>query len=417
MRKSISFFIALFLLTVANAQTDLKRFVTQNTVSVSTIAPDSTDFADLDFIGKAIGSSGIVMLGEQDHGDAPTFLAKTRLIKYLHEKMGFNVLAFESDFFGLNLGFDKIEKNKSGMDDFLRKNIFPIWTYCNSCYNLLYTYIPSSYQTEKPLIVTGFDNQLTLDFSSNHLVFHLDSLFQSLNLPVVKHPNYRSEILPLIDSLKYYSFKDTSNYSKCENYLNQIKSQMADKLDENNFWMQIIKNLLSENKSYQLPKKDYVLSNNTRDAQMASNLKWLKEVKFPGEKIIVWAANVHVAKYIDSSGKDRRKMITMGSYFTDNDKYLNETYIIGFTSYQGEAGRLGFKIYPVRKPKSNGFENWINKTYDYAFVDFKTYNTNYPNNSQEFYLKGLGHNSAFKKDWTKVFDGIFFIRSMYPCQR
>lgn len=303
------------------------------------------------------------------------------------------------------------------MDDFLRKNIFPIWTYCNSCYNLLYKYIPSSYQTEKPLIVTGFDNQLTLDFSSNYLVFHLDSLFQSLNLPVVKHPNYRSKILPLIDSLKYYSFKDTSNYSKCENYLNQIKSQMADKLYENNFWMQIIKNLLSENKSYQLPKKDYVLSNSIRDAQMASNLKWLKEVKFPDEKIIVWAANEHVAKYIDSSGKDRRKMITMGSYFTDNDKYLNETYIIGFTSYQGEAGRLGFKIYPVRKPKSNGFENWINKTYDYAFVDFKAYNTNYRNNSQEFYLKGLGHNSAFKKDWTKVFDGIFFIRSMYPCQR
>ena len=327
------------------------------------------------------------------------------------------MLAFESDFFGLNLGFDSLEKSKVKMDSFIRKNIFPIWTYCNTCQNLFFNYVPSTYQTEQPLILTGFDNQLMLNFSSKYLTFYLDSLFQILDLAITKQLNYKTEVLPVIDSLKYYSFKDTANYSKCDAYLGQIKNEMINKLNKNDFWIQVINCMLAENKEYQLNKIDKIIAGNTRDFQMASNLKWLTEVKFPGEKIIVWAANTHIAKYIDSTGKGGRKMITMGNYFTNDEKSSNETYVIGFTSYEGEAGRLGFKPYSVRKPKPNGFENWINKLLNYSFVDFKSYNTKNPDNSEMFYLKALGHNSAFERDWTKVFDGVFFIRNMYPCKK
>ena len=120
----------LFLLTLiissfqAYGQNKIKDFVEKNTNIIKTIEPDSLNFADLEVFGEAIGDSRIVMLGEQDHGDAPTFLAKTRLIKYLHEKKGFNVLAFEEDYFALNEGWDRLEKQKIKIDTFLRKNIF-----------------------------------------------------------------------------------------------------------------------------------------------------------------------------------------------------------------------------------------------------------------------------------------------------
>ena len=147
---------------------------------------------------------------------------------------------------------------------------------------------------------------------------------------------------------------------------------------------------------------------------MANNLKWLVENKYRSDKIIVWAANAHVAKYADSSTTNPNdKIIRMGSYFARDSSLLKKSYIIGFTSYEGEAGRLGMKTFKIRKPKPDGFENWINKNFDYAFVDFKKYS----GDSKQFYLKGLGHNTFFKQDWTKIFDGIFFIKEMYPCER
>lgn len=421
MYKSIlSFFISYSVLFSANGQEKIENFVKQNTISISTIEPDSTNYSDLEKIGTAIGNSKIVMLGEQDHGDAPTFLAKTRLIKYLHEKKGFNILAFESDFFGLNHGWDELNKQKSQMDTFLKKNIFPIWTVCNTCNNLFYNYIPDTYKTANPILVTGFDNQMILNYSSKNLSLKLDSVFKSLDLAIVKNPDYSSTIIPMIDSLRFGYFNKLSQsfYLKLGNYLSEIKQQAKIKLIKNNFWLLIIDNLIQENVEYQTQKSDQIQSSNARDYQMAQNLKWLVTNKYPQEKIIVWAANDHVAKYKGSLKNDDTKQITaMGSYFTRDSLRMKDTYIIGFTSYEGTAGRLGFKTYPIRKPSSNGFESWIDPNYNYSFVDFKAYNQQFPTNDEKFYLKGLGHQTFFKYNWAKVFDGIFYIKEMYTCNK
>jgi erythromycin esterase-like protein len=93
MTRSIAFLMLFFSLQT-EGQDLIRDYVKSNTVRLSSINPDSIDYSDLAPIGRAIGDARVVMLGEQDHGDAPTFLAKARLIKYLHEKKGFNVLAF-----------------------------------------------------------------------------------------------------------------------------------------------------------------------------------------------------------------------------------------------------------------------------------------------------------------------------------
>src|SRR3546814_15312080 len=93
MLRPCLFFFLLLCVRVVSAQQgepSLRRYVKGHAVPIATIHPETTDFSDLEPIGKAVGDARIVMLGEQSHGDGATFLAKARLIRYLREKNGFN---------------------------------------------------------------------------------------------------------------------------------------------------------------------------------------------------------------------------------------------------------------------------------------------------------------------------------------
>ncbi|MGH9894114.1 MAG: erythromycin esterase family protein, partial [bacterium] len=65
-------------------------------MTVRSIDPADEDFKDLEPLIKAIGSARVVQLGEPSHGAGSSFAAKARLIKFLHRRMGFDVVAWES---------------------------------------------------------------------------------------------------------------------------------------------------------------------------------------------------------------------------------------------------------------------------------------------------------------------------------
>jgi erythromycin esterase len=407
--------VLIFATLQVSGQSSIKTFVSENTIPIGSIDPQFDDYKDLELIGNAIGDARIVMLGEQDHGDAPVFLAKARLIKYLHEKKGFNVLAFEGDFFTLNDGWENLIKQKDQIQHFIRQSIYPIWTFCSTTSHLFYEYIPYTYTTLNPIVLSGFDNQMY--FSPAVLITKLDSVIKSIQLPVVELPEYESIIKSKIDSLVNVQTgmgRSDEFYRKCGEYLSTLKNQLGDKLNKDDFWLQVVESLIQLNNQFRNHKKDRFTSLNIRDHQMAQNLKWLTQVKYPNQKIIVWAANEHIAMYADTTHNNYKRRV-MGSYFTNDSQLKRQSYIIGFTSYKGKAGRLGGQAFKIREPKDNGLENWINSAYNYSFVDFKEYNKRFPNISEAFYMKALGHQTFFKRDWAKVFDGVFFIREMYSC--
>lgn len=399
------------------AQPAIKQFVQEHAQRITTVDPDSLNYSDLEAIGTAIGNARVVMLGEQDHGDAPAFLAKTRIIKYLHEQKGFDVLAWESDLF-MNYGWEQVKTEKQHIDSFFRQYIFPIWTYCDACAPL-FKYIPTTLKTARPLEVTGFDCQL----GAAALFPVLDKELKRVQAPITAKPEYATAIYPLL-SKWYRHQKDSAVLDKCISYAKEIQQQLGDEKESNGFWPLVADNLLTFIEEIRSMKfsSNYWHHKNLRDSQMAVNLKWLTEVKYAGKKIIVWAHNYHVSKY---GGHYPQAFInaakTMGTCYTSDAAMLNQSYVLGFTSYQGTEGRITTPPAKIPPPKKNSVESWMNKEYSYAFLNFRDYNARNNGKAETFYMSGAVMGGAADHrnelaEWSNVYDGMFYIKDMYPCK-
>lgn len=414
MLKKILLFALVIVAASACVSTDIRSYVAKNRVDIQTISPDSTNFSDLQAIGDAVGDSRIVMLGEQDHGDAPSFLAKTRLIKYLHQRKGFNVLAFENDFFALNEGWERVNKQKSDIGAFLNDNIFTVWSQCKEFGNLVNHYIPYTYnvKSKKPLIISGFDNQVHGRYTASNLKVFIDNYLKGRNINYIKSPKYDTDFLSFIDSMKYNG--DLVKQKKFKVALDQISVELTNN-DTTSFEMALLKSMKATTESeisYLSKDEDYL---EIRDRQMAENLKWLLKYKFPNEKIIVWAHNVHILKHPELMNKSMGIKRNMGSYLAADPVLSKQSYILGFNSRVGKSGRVTIdEKFAVEKPADNGFESWIPESVEYAFVDFKRFRKKNPSEKENFLMKGAYHLTD-SGSWTEIYDGIFYIRDMYPC--
>lgn len=394
----------------------IKEFVQNYTYKIEKNEIVTDEFTDLKPFGDAIGDADIVMLGEQDHGDGATFAVKTRLIKYLHEKKGFNVLAFESDFYGLTAGWEALEKKPEPIYTFLRSNLFFYWSYSIDCQDLLKDYIPKTFTTENPLNVAGFDSQMWLDYSYRNLVKNFDQYLRSTHV-MEKFEDERSymdfivSIESLLSSVRNNTLFTEAQKSQYDKGMHLVGDEKQIKR-YSPYWQVVIKNLISSSDN----------TNEVRDFAMSQSLDYLVRHKYTGQKIIVWAANSHIMKYTDhlkSKKKDFEKLIfnNMSTHFTANPANNLRTYILGFTSYRGTAGRLRTEPYTLQTPFKHSVETWIPENIDYGFIDFKHYNRLYNNPSEAFFMKGPLHFTIPKNitsvPWNLVYDGVYFIRDIY----
>lgn len=303
--KIITSFIFFLLCFSASAQYFNPKIVTLS---------ENPNVEDFSFLKEELKGVQVVMLGEKSHFDGNVFEIKTKIVKYLHQEMGFNTIAFESGVYDVWKAQEDINNGKSTKEA-LGKSLFQIWSKTKEFQSFI-----DFYEVNKSnLKLFGFDNQITGKYGEEKLI---KDLYEYCNKNQIEIALNQEDLELQMESMYYGVFdeKDIS-YSEFKNHLSKTLEMVSKKQknEEQFYWMQIIENLLSMGESSY--KKIAVLStfnttaeDNIRDKQMANNL--LAYIKnHPNEKIICWGANQHFANDMSSiNAPIIKEFVPMGSY-------------------------------------------------------------------------------------------------------
>ncbi|MBV8531597.1 MAG: erythromycin esterase family protein [Candidatus Eremiobacteraeota bacterium] len=428
----LSLVVALISAAVGDSRVDYLRL---HAVRIRSIAPDDRDFSDLEPLRAAIGSRRIVMLGEESHGDGATFLAKTRLIEFLHERMGFNVLAFESGFYDVHRAWQDVAAGADPMQA-IRSSIFSLWTNVRQT-QALWQYVALQSRAQHPLVLAGIDSQFTGTASKQHFVSDLTRVLGELpqdvqtresrvrvlgilNAYFAKRPGiagletaqrattiteqarFYIAIEKLRDALGNQQYSDPSK-AAVRDYWVQVLASTS--LQFQHFWHEDFKHL-GDNPG---PTFDWATFN-LRDEAMGENVVWLARHEFAGEKIVIWAATSHEMRHRQFFTNEYTGYVPMGDWI---DRAMRaEVYTIGFTSFQGKAG--------IGEPRDIGvsaagsIESLIHATgEEYALLDFRHLGAAGSWLTESLSCRALGY-AAYTTDWPATIDGLFYIREMTP---
>ena len=402
-------------------------WVRANAVPFRSVNPNDTDFGDLQSLKKIIGDARIVQLGEQSHGDGTCFKTKIRLIKFLHEEMGFDVLAFESGLYDCDRAWKAFQKGRSSLLS-AREGVFGIWTGSRQT-KPLWSYISKNSETGQPLEIAGFDCQFTGSASKKYL---MDDMKKFLAINQIELGKDDSAFLyPALEKLRdgeAYEVADKSQkleaiFSKIEKQLSDIetagKTADAQKADLS-FWKQQFKSMLSYAKYSWAEKAPVIASVNSRDAQMADNLIWLAKKRHPNKKIIVWAASFHIARNVKKievpdGSMTYEKTIPMGELIAK--EFGKDAYTIGFTTYDGKAGAYFRPTFPIPTAPEGTLEDIFNQAkIENGLVPLTNVGADGDWLKKKILSRPLGY-KWMKSSWGDHFDAMIFNKTMKPSTR
>ncbi|ENI5460067.1 erythromycin esterase family protein [Flavobacterium psychrophilum] len=387
------------------------------------------------FLDNVLKGKKIVLLGEQSHGDGATFDEKVILIKYLHEKLGFNTIAFESGFYDNYKAFKDFSTKKEKISIF-NESVFSLWSDTKSFQGLL-NYIEERAKQKDTIKIVGFDSQDSSLFNNN-FIEDLKQIIRKRKLNISENAITKIEKIFVSRDFESIANSKIDSLDLVDNYhliLNLFKSIKNMSLDEK-MMQQVFKSKMSDvDFSIKLLQNQQIAVQNPRDEQMSKNLIFLSELN-PSEKIICWGASYHFARnlnqykytdvtenYFNQQAALEKKITGQTDYkFGDGKEILKDAlpmgqilknyfkdflYSLAFSSYEGEYGMVNDKKFPILTPPKLSVEKQLYNTKNEK-VFF-----NYNSETQDaFYSSALG-NLPMKAKWNAIFDGLIFIKTSY----
>lgn len=387
MRISITVLLTLIWSLTYSQTNDEIKWIKDNSRE---ILPADSDYKEFGFLDSLLINKRIVMLGENTHGSSEYYLLKNRIIHYLHEKLGFNILTWESSF----LDCYAVQSLKTGLSPEQMANNSLHFAYKAKEVLPLMTYIKNS-----DLVFTGMDSQPTVysdatakfllkhpclqDLSSD--IYHLDSLAQTPSEYMWKDKNRK------ILAEQYQSILDRLESAPCSREdLEVIERGLKDRIN------------------------DMTKRNKERDERMASNLMWLLFNKYPNEKFIVYAHNAHIDRQNQKNSYANSK--SMAEFLPDS--VLDISYSIGIFGYEGQARyNLGKNpIYDFKSHSSPSLENYLRQSgYSITFLDLENQKKT---NSNSFIFNRINTmywgNIKDPKIVIEHYDGVIMVDKITP---
>ncbi|MEP7002876.1 MAG: erythromycin esterase family protein [bacterium] len=375
----------------------------------------ATDYSDVRFFAPLLAGKRIVQLGESGHGVAEFSLAKVRLIKFLHEELGYDVMAFESSTFEC----ERAQKSVATLSamELMRACIFGVWHSTEAL--PLFEYIKQTQSTARPLILAGFDEQTSsqsanarpgvfrtliapLDSSYARRVYETDGAFLADRSPTYAAAN-QVRLVAFYDSLAAFLGKNR-------------RAIEAANGEDANVAMIARQAALSMTFFVRQLATTGTAGTEIRDLGMANNLDFLLDELYPGKKVIVWAHNFHIQhrentrSVGDTTSPAQR---TMGTWVAQ--RHRRELYTIGLFMYRGSAASNTRQPYAIARSTSGSLESILHRApWRYSFVDFSQSTRERGNDWMWKPITGLSWGTQAERFVPRdEYDGMLFIDTVH----
>ncbi|MHC4511145.1 MAG: SgcJ/EcaC family oxidoreductase [Planctomycetota bacterium] len=381
----------------------------ENVLPIRSIDPDDENFKDFEPLRAALDGVRLLLLGEADHQSGSDFLVKTRLVKFLHQELGFDVLVFESPMYDMMVAWDSL---RTGM---LPGEAFWLgagtWAGASQMQPLV-AYLGEHARGARPLEIAGCDHQHQVASS----FYFADDLARFLSVrgvggPLVDRESPEHGVLQALSQVHYrYRLAPRPDVSMCRAFLAAVEKSLvavgAMPDERARQWAQILRNLACHTRF--VLRHDEIGSCN-RDEQMAENLLWFANERYPDRKIIVWAGTVHAARAPEPP-PFLRDQPWAAPYFPSMGQRIGEvfgskSYVIGVTSYR--SARAG--IVADQDPLPEFEELMAAAGFDYGLLDLRRAAAEEGWAGGEFLARAIGHISGAAV-WSDLLDALLFVR-------
>ncbi|MCX2865343.1 erythromycin esterase family protein [Paucibacter sp. PLA-PC-4] len=361
--------------------------------------PEEISDAQLQAFGAAIGSARVVALAEQTHGGREEFELRLRLLRYLHEHKGFDVLLLESGVFDIALLQEAMQRGEK-LEALAPGRVFYMYSKSDAGRGLL-RYLDERQARPRPLLLSGIDSQLSGELSQRELLPRLKARLRSAepDWPLFKRLAQRLFALdghppPPAEQLRFDALTERLRVRLCAGKLS----------GEDGLLCRSLASLQAQ--AATLWRGDY-----QRDHAMADNVLWQLQQLYPGKKAVIWGHIIHLGRGVKIDARHRFAGDILG------DKLGRDYYVLNTTALQGSFLEFASgQVHPVPPAYPRSLEAALARSAaEFIFLDaprpMRADLAGLPSRSMEFgYGLPTGGGAGLGRHW----DGVFYIRELRP---